>query len=99
MIVTNVSHSTVSVRLPTEFNFKMHREFRDLYVHRSPRISYEIDFQGVTHFDSSALGMLLLMRNHCGDDQANISLINCNPRIMLILKTATFDNYFRIMAS
>ncbi|MBF0140624.1 MAG: STAS domain-containing protein [Magnetococcales bacterium] len=88
--------SRIILRLPEEFNFKTHREFRECYCHRDPRQSYKIDFRAVTNFDSAALGMLLLLRSHCGDDKADIHLSNCSPRIMKIMEIAKFGIYFQI---
>ena len=95
MIVEELD-SKVILRLPEEFNFKTHNEFRDCYRQRPPETSFEIDFKNVTRFDSSALGMLLLLRSHCGDDKADIHLTNCSPRIRKILETAMFGAYFNI---
>ncbi|MEO5333177.1 MAG: STAS domain-containing protein [Magnetococcus sp. YQC-5] len=97
MIVTQESEGRITLRLPEEFNFKQHKLFRECYHRHSPRLLYTIDFQDVTSFDSSALGMLLLMRSYCGDAEARIRLINCNQRIRGILLTATFDHYFQIL--
>ena len=96
MIVTEESDSRILLHLPEEFNFKTNMAFQECYRHRDPGKSYAIDFQQVTSFDSSALGMLLLMRDHCGGDKADIHLINCNPRVKKILETAMFSTYFHI---
>ncbi|MBF0154506.1 MAG: STAS domain-containing protein [Magnetococcales bacterium] len=99
MIVVEESHNQVILRLPTEFNFKLHQEFRKCYQHRPSGLTYIIDFQDVTCFDSSALGMLLLLRSHCGDERADIHLVNCSAHIGRILATARFDSYFHIAAT
>ncbi|MBF0462564.1 MAG: STAS domain-containing protein [Magnetococcales bacterium] len=96
MITVTEPTFRVTVHLPAEFNFRMHQAFRECYCHRDPGQAYEIDFQDVTTFDSSALGMLLLMRSHCGDDKADIILTNCSPRIKKILAMAMFGDYFSI---
>ena len=96
MFVVEEFNDRVVVRLPEEFNFKYHKEFRECYRHRSPTLTYAIDFRAVTRFDSAALGMLLLMRSHCGDEKSSIHLTNCRPRIKKILDTASFGIYFHI---
>ncbi|MBF0135173.1 MAG: STAS domain-containing protein [Magnetococcus sp. DMHC-1] len=99
MITIEENSGLVTLRLPAEFNYKSHREFRECYAHRSPKQAYVIDFSNVIKFDSSALGMLLLLRSHCGENKANIHLINCNPHVRRVLEVARFNDFFRIDTS
>ncbi|MBF0416311.1 MAG: STAS domain-containing protein [Magnetococcales bacterium] len=96
MVTLSESDGWVTLQLPAEFDFKMHKELRACYCNRPPEQRYRIDFKEVTRIDSSTLGMLLLMRSYCGDDRARIQLINCNPKVKGLLNTATFYNYFPI---
>ena len=48
------------------------------------------------YLDSSALGMLLLMREHAGGDHAKIRIVNCRPQIKNILKVANFAKLFTV---
>ncbi|MBF0309686.1 MAG: STAS domain-containing protein [Magnetococcales bacterium] len=94
MIITNEFNNFVTIRLPAEFNFKLHREFREAYLHRPPGLTYELDFRDVVAFDSAAMGMMLLMRNHCGDENAKIHLINFSDKILKMLEIAHFNIFF-----
>ncbi|MBF0308082.1 MAG: STAS domain-containing protein [Magnetococcales bacterium] len=96
MIETEESNNWVKIRLPAEFNFKLHREFRESYIHRPPGLCYEIDFKAVTTLDSAAMGMLLLMRKQCGDEDAIIHLVNGSSKIVQLLKLSKFDLFFTI---
>jgi anti-anti-sigma factor len=49
-----------------------------------------------TYLDSSALGMLLLLRDHAGGDTANIKIVNCNPDVKKILTISNFEQLFSI---
>ncbi|MCY1445193.1 STAS-domain containing protein [compost metagenome] len=55
-----------------------------------------VDLKGATYLDSSALGMLLLLRDHAGGEQAQISLIHCNPDVRKILSISNFEQLFSI---
>ena len=46
--------------------------------------------------DSSALGMLLILRERAGGDAAKISIKNRNPEIKKILEISNFEKVFKI---
>ena len=48
------------------------------------------------YMDSSALGMLLLLREHAGGDNAKIEVVGCKPEIKKILAIANFQKLFDI---
>ena len=45
---------------------------------------------------SSALGMLLLLRDHAGGDNAEVNLVNCNADVRKILTISNFEQLFSI---
>jgi anti-anti-sigma factor len=51
---------------------------------------------GTDYMDSSALGMLLLLRERVGNDKAEIAITHCNPEIRKIFKISNFDRLFKI---
>lgn len=79
------------------FDFASHQEFRDAYerVNVTPK-RYRIDLSNTTYLDSSALGMLLLLRDHAGGDSAQISLVNCSGDVRKILAISNFEQLFQI---
>jgi anti-anti-sigma factor len=87
----------LTILIRGRFDFAAHQEFRDAYegAGLSPR-RYVIDLKGATYLDSSALGMLLLLRDHAGGEHASISLINCSPDVRKILTISNFEQLFRI---
>jgi len=96
MIVHHDSDSDcLSLQLGERFDFSIHREFHDacLGAGRVAR-SYLIDLAEVTHMDSSALGMLLLLREHAGADHADIRIVNAGTELRGTLRVAGFDKLF-----
>lgn len=87
----------IILKLPETFDFKAHRSFRDAYQEESRDAEFEVNLAGVSYLDSSALGMLLLLRQHCGDDDARIAITNATPTVMNIFKVAKFDRYFKFV--
>ena len=96
MIVHHDAESDcLSLQLGERFDFSIHREFHDacLGAGRVAR-SYLIDLAEVNHMDSSALGMLLLLREHAGADHADIRIVNAGTELRGTLRVAGFDKLF-----
>lgn len=85
----------LNLQLGERFDFSIHREFHDACLgdERVAR-SYLIDLGEVTHMDSSALGMLLLLREHAGADHADIRIVNAGTELRGTLRVAGFDKLF-----
>jgi anti-anti-sigma factor len=89
--------NTVAIRIGGRFDFQLHREFRDAYRSESPAArKYVVDLKGTEYMDSSALGMLLLLREHAGGDRAEVDIVNCGPEIKQILTISNFHQLFNI---
>lgn len=87
----------LTVQVSDLFDFTLHREFRQAYEdagHVYP--TYVIDLRSTTYMDSSALGMLLLLREYAGGEDADIRIVHCQPDIRKILNIANFHHLFRI---
>ena len=79
------------------FDFGSHQTFRDAYerFYKVPE-SYVVDLKETTYMDSSALGMLLLLRDHAGGDEAEVRVVNSNSDVRKILAISNFDKLFDI---
>lgn len=88
---------TVTVKLPREFDFRAHREFRKTHEDYDSNADYILDFSLTEHIDSSALGMLLLMREELGNEDANVKIVNCRPTIRKLLEMANFHQLFDVV--
>jgi len=87
----------LTIAISGRFDFNAHQAFRDAYQRQgaSPQ-RYVVDLQGATYLDSSALGMLLLLRDHAGGDEADIRLLNCNVDVRKVLSVSNFEQLFVI---
>lgn len=90
---------TVTIKVTGRFDFAVQNEFRDCYYNAKPEddVEFIIDMSGANYMDSSALGMLLMMREYLGGNAANISIINSSPDIKNILTVANFQSLFKMI--
>jgi anti-anti-sigma factor len=88
----------ITIHISGQFNFSVYKEFRAAYQRPEQPVgtAYVIDMAGTEYMDSSALGMLLLLRERVGNDKAEITITNCNPEIRKIFRISNFDRLFRI---
>ncbi len=85
------------IAIDGRFDFSSHQAFREAYQSYENRPeSYVIDMQDAIYLDSSALGMLLLLRDFAGGDQSNIQIVNCNQDVKKILTISNFEQLFEI---
>lgn len=79
------------------FDFSSHSDFRKAYeqLQETPE-KVEINMKQATFIDSSALGMLLILRDHIGGDDAQIEITHCSAEVRQILEVANFNNLFSI---
>jgi len=85
----------VTISVSGKFDFQLYDDFREAYSETQGRgVSYTIDLSGADYLDSSALGMLLLLREHAGGDASKIDISNVSPDVKKILDVANFSKLF-----
>ena len=57
--------------------------------------TYIVDMKETMHLDSSALGMLLVLRDHAGGDKADVRIENCSADVRKIFAISSFDQLFQ----
>lgn len=79
------------------FDFNSLQGFRKAYENSAikPK-TYIVDLKDSDYLDSSALGMLLALRDHGAEEGAKIKIINCNPDVKKILVITKLDELFTI---
>ena len=96
-IQSSLADDTLTIQISERFDFSSYQEFRDCYENLTDQPAhFVVDFLDATYLDSSALGMLLLLRDYGGGDDASIELINCNPDVRKILTISNFGQLFEI---
>ncbi|MGH8383914.1 MAG: STAS domain-containing protein [Pseudomonas sp.] len=96
-VITEVSPDgqklTISVK--GRFDFAKHQEFRESYENKD-LAEVVVDLKEATYLDSSALGMLLLLRDHAGGEDSDIRVVNSSCDVRKILAISNFDKLFKI---
>lgn len=88
---------TITVTIGSKFDFSLHRDFRNAYQDEPESVEYIIDMHKTEYMDSSALGMLLILREHSGEDANKVTLTGCQPSIRQILEISNFNKLFRVL--
>ncbi|EHQ51720.1 anti-sigma-factor antagonist [Ectothiorhodospira sp. PHS-1] len=85
----------VIISIEGRFDFSEHRPFRDTYRDIAPgSMRFLVDLSRADYLDSSALGMLLLLREHAGTDTGRVTIQGCTEEVRRILRIANFDRLF-----
>lgn len=91
------SDGKFKIRLQGRFDVSSHRVFRDSYaagLGAQDVREFEIDLNNVEYLDSSALGMLLMLREKAQASNQTVSLANCSGTVKQILDVANFGRLF-----
>jgi anti-anti-sigma factor len=95
---TSADGKTLTIAIDGRFDFSAHQEFRKAYEQiPKPVAAYVLNMAKTTYLDSSALGMLLLLRDHAGGDNADISISHCSDDVKKILTISNFQQLFKLI--
>ena len=86
--------------LSGRFDFNVHRSFKEAYLPLLADASIqmlEVNLSAVDYLDSSALGMLLMLRERVATAQKQLALSKPNDTVAKILDIANFNKLFKII--
>ncbi len=88
----------VQINISGRFDYKLSQEFRDTYRHIPGQegVAYYVDLSDTDYMDSSALGMLLLLREHAKCRGGAVFIERPSEQVGSILKVANFEQLFTI---
>ena len=94
---TRDENGLVVIKIGNRFDFSVHKQFRDAYRETPGEgTRYCVDLSDTDYMESSALGMLLLLREHAGGDRGQVSLRNPSEPVRKVLEIANFHKLFQI---
>lgn len=93
----NKEGDELTIRISGDFDFSMLEQFRQTYTDVDlDRVKVNIDLSGAERFNSEALGMLLILREHAGGDEAKLAIVGCGIDMKQILMASSFEKLFEI---
>lgn len=99
-VTTNLDteNKTLEVKISGRFDFSIYQQFRKVIQQASTGITLiKIDLSETEYMDSSALGMLLVLRDKVGEKKEAIVIKNSNEEVKKILTIANFDKLFCLL--
>ncbi len=87
------------IQLSGRFDFNAHREFReavDKALGSQGTTEVAVDLGNVAYLDSSALGMLLMLRDKMGGANKDVALTGVRGNVKQVLDIANFGKLFQI---
>jgi len=99
-LTTQLSHdsSSLTISINGRFDFNLYKDFRDAYESclNIGSIKFIINLSQTEYMDSSALGMLLVLKERTGSADSAVVLKHCNKEIKNILSISNFDKIFTV---
>jgi HptB-dependent secretion and biofilm anti anti-sigma factor len=94
-MTTAAGGARVIIAVTGSFDFELYDQFRAAYANTAGNgVAYVIDLSETEYLDSSALGMLLLLREHAGGKASNIEIRGASGEIRKLLDVANFSRLF-----
>ena len=94
---TSPDGRSLTIAIGGRFDFSEHKAFRDAYAQVEVKnVAIVVDLKNTEYLDSSALGMLLVLRERAGGDRADIILRGAREGISEVLSISRFGQLFTI---
>ncbi len=84
------------IRIRGQFDFLLNSAFREAYRRFPPDSCFVLDMADVEAIDSSALGMLLMLREYAGNEPSRVVLRHLNEDVRRVLELSNFDRLFTL---
>ncbi|WP_029407417.1 STAS domain-containing protein [Thiomicrorhabdus sp. Milos-T2] len=96
-IVVQEQDDLITLKLDSSFDVSQYEEFKSICEkYKAPENCFNLDFSKTHYMDSSALGMLLLLREQTMGNKRKVKLINVSGTVLKILEVAQFKKLFTI---
>ncbi|XPF94642.1 STAS domain-containing protein [Colwellia sp. RE-S-Sl-9] len=85
------------IGISERFDFSLHQIFRDSYIDvESNNTEYILDLSLTSYMDSSALGMILLLKDHAESNSGSVIIRKPSETVNKILEIAQFHKLMKI---
>ncbi|PKI16144.1 STAS domain-containing protein [Colwellia sp. 12G3] len=85
------------ISIDERFDFSLHQQFRDAYTSvMTQNLTYVVDLSQTEYMDSSALGMILLLKDHVQHYAGQLIISKPSDTVRKILEIAQFQRLMTI---
>ncbi|MDH5547093.1 MAG: STAS domain-containing protein [Gammaproteobacteria bacterium] len=92
-----IDGNTLTINVGNRFDFSVQKDFRRAYEEVGKEVnSFVIDLGQTEFMDSTACGMLLVLKDYIGGNGKNIHIRNCNEDVKKTLSMIQFDSLFNV---
>ena len=92
----NEAGNQITIRVTGRFDFTTQNDFLATFRDQPKgELFFLVDMRESDYIDSTALGLLLQLREH-SNQRRRVRLLNCNAKLEEMLKVARFDQLFDI---
>jgi anti-anti-sigma factor len=94
----NTIHGGTTLKFNGTFDMDVHVAFRKAYrqaLAEGENQTLLLDLSRVDYIDSSALGMLILLKSEADKQGTIVSITGCQPYVLRVLKAANFHTLFK----
>ncbi len=97
ILSTLTADGTLTLRIAGRFDFRSREAFLRSYeeCEHEPR-AFVVDLRDADYVDSSALGMLLLLRDFASSKGASVTLEHPRPLVARTLSASDFGHWFTV---
>jgi HptB-dependent secretion and biofilm anti anti-sigma factor len=93
----NAEKQELKIRVSGKFDFGVHQDFRMATEKATDKVkTIVVDLGPTDYLDSTALGMLLVLREKVGDKKESVRITGARPEVKKILQIANFDKLFTL---
>lgn len=94
-VTTKLDSGILTIQVSGKFDFSIHNEFRQATKEAEANAkSIVVDLSNTDYLDSSALGMLLVLRDKAPGN--NVRIVGARTDVKKILEIANFDKLFAV---
>ena len=87
----------IEISIDGRFDFSLHQNFRDAYINcKEKNAVFTICLLNTTYMDSSALGMILLLKDHAENYSGKVIISKPSEAVNKILEIAQFHRLLSI---
>jgi anti-anti-sigma factor len=94
---TSDDNTKVEIIITGRFDFSLHQHFRDTYsTCKEKNVDFTLNLSETTYMDSSALGMILLLKDHAESCSGKVIISKPSESVNKILEIAQFHRLLTI---